>query len=167
MLPDVLKPGLAVVFCGTAAGEKSARVGAYYAGPGNKFWRILHETGLTPQRLEPAEFATLPEFGIGLTDLAKTASGSDRAIGSAHFDAPGLQEKIARFGPAIVAFNGKHAAEKFIGRPVHYGRQEFTVANADAYVLPSTSGAANGFWDVSFWHDLAVAVKDARRQRAR
>ena len=58
------------MICGSAAGRRSAAAGAYYAGPGNKFWRILHESGLTPRRLAPEEFALLPDVGIGLTDLA-------------------------------------------------------------------------------------------------
>ncbi|MDE0408815.1 MAG: mismatch-specific DNA-glycosylase, partial [Alphaproteobacteria bacterium] len=71
VLPDILPPGLDLAVCGAAAGRRSAEVGAYYAGSGNRFWRILHETGLTPRLLGPEEFRLLPEFGIGLTDLAK------------------------------------------------------------------------------------------------
>ncbi|HEU5143069.1 MAG TPA: uracil-DNA glycosylase family protein [Solirubrobacterales bacterium] len=48
VLPDLVRPGLRVVFCGTAAGTASARAGAYYAGPGNRFWETLRVTGLTP-----------------------------------------------------------------------------------------------------------------------
>ena len=77
VLPDVLAPGLRVVFCGTAAGAVAARVGAPYAGPGNRFWWVLHEIGLTPRELRPQEFRELPRYGIGLTDVAKHASGSD------------------------------------------------------------------------------------------
>ena len=36
VLPDVLAPGLRIVFCGTAVGVTSAQLGAYYARPGNK-----------------------------------------------------------------------------------------------------------------------------------
>ena len=67
-----------VVFCGTAPGAASARTGAYYAGPGNRFWLTLPEVGLTPVLLRPAEFARLADFGIGLTDISKTASGPTR-----------------------------------------------------------------------------------------
>ena len=58
----------------------AARVGAPYAGPGNRFWSILHETGLTPRLLLPQEFRDLPRYGIGLTDVAKLASGSDSSL---------------------------------------------------------------------------------------
>ena len=56
IVEDVIEPGLAVVFCGTALGAASARRRAYYAGPGNKFWPTLAAVGLTPRRLEPEEY---------------------------------------------------------------------------------------------------------------
>ena len=59
MLNDVLTPGLKLVVCGTAAGEVSAVCGDYYAGPGNKFWSVLFEIGLTPRRLAPREYKEL------------------------------------------------------------------------------------------------------------
>ena len=58
-LPDVLRPDLDVVFVGTAAGRRSAAVGAYYAHPGNRFWKTLHSTGLTPRLFAPDEFREL------------------------------------------------------------------------------------------------------------
>ncbi|MBE0528785.1 MAG: mismatch-specific DNA-glycosylase, partial [Thermoleophilia bacterium] len=80
VLADVLAPGLSVVFCGTAASARSAAVMQYYAGRGNKFWRILDQTGLTPRLLSPSEYRLLPEFGIGLTDIVKGQSGADKDI---------------------------------------------------------------------------------------
>ncbi len=99
ILPDLLPPGLALVFCGTAPSRRSAAAGAYYAHPGNAFWRALHEAGFTPRRLEAAEFPLLPTFGIGLTDLAKHASGNDRDLATDAFDVPGLHERITAAGP--------------------------------------------------------------------
>jgi TDG/mug DNA glycosylase family protein len=80
VLPDVLAPNLAIVFCGTAVGTASALRRAYYAGPGNAFWRTLFEVGLTPRVLEPDEHAFILEFGLGLTDLAKNISGADHVL---------------------------------------------------------------------------------------
>ena len=157
ILPDVLAPGLSVVFCGTAPGAASARAGAYYAGPGNRFWATLHEVGLTPILLAPVEFARLPEFGIGLTDISKTASGSDQEVGRNGFDPERLSEAIATVGPAHLAFNGKNAARGALGRAVDYGRQPERIGGATVWVLPSTSGAARRFWDIGPWRDLAAA----------
>lgn len=158
VLPDVLGPGMRVVFCGTAPGATSARARAYYAGPGNRFWLTLHEVGLTPDLLAPAEFARLPEFGIGLTDISKTASGSDAEVGSRGFDRKRLAAAIAGAAPGHLAFNGKNAARAALGRAVVYGVQTETIGGASVWVLPSTSGAARGFWDIGPWRDLAAAA---------
>ncbi|MFT3863443.1 MAG: mismatch-specific DNA-glycosylase [Solirubrobacterales bacterium] len=158
ILPDVLAPGLRVVFCGTAPGTASARAGAYYAGPGNRFWTTLHEVGLTPVLLAPAEFARLPEFGIGLTDISKAASGSDREVGRRGFDPGRLEVAITAAAPAHLAFNGKNAARGALGRAVDYGLRSERIGGAAVWVLPSTSGAARGFWDVEPWRELAVAA---------
>ena len=157
VLPDLLRPGLRVVFCGTAVGTASAKARAYYAGPGNAFWETLHATGLTPVRLQPAEFERLPEFGIGLTDLCKVARGSDADVGTADFDVDRLAASIATVEPPRLAFNGKNAACGALGRPVEYGIQPEAVGRAEVWVLPSTSGAARGYWDIMLWQDLADA----------
>ncbi len=154
-LPDVLAAGLNVVFCGSAAGARSAAVGAYYAGRGNKFWRTLHEIGLTPRPLDPHEFRILPSYGIGLTDIAKTYSGADKGLRGHHFDAAGLRRKIETFAPRAFAFNGKRSARAFYGATVAYGRQPERIGGTSLFVLPSTSGAASGFWDVRYWQQLA------------
>jgi TDG/mug DNA glycosylase family protein len=158
VLPDVLPPGLRIVFCGTAPGAASARAGAYYAGPGNRFWATLHEVGLTPALLRPAEFARLPEFGIGLTDVSKTASGSDQEVGRRGMDPERLAAAVGAASPAHLAFNGKNAARAALGRPVDYGRQPERVGGAPTWVLTSTSGAARAFWDIEPWWELARAA---------
>jgi mismatch-specific thymine-DNA glycosylase len=158
ILADVLPPGLRVVFCGTAPGTVSARAGAYYAGPGNRFWTTLHEVALTPVLLRPAEFARLPEFGIGLTDASKTASGSDREVGTRGFDPERLAAAIAVAGPVHLAFNGKNAAGAALRHAVDYGPQPERIGGARTWVLPSTSGAARRFWDIEPWQELARLV---------
>lgn len=161
ILPDVLEPGLRVVFCGTQAGAASARRGAYYAGPGNKFWPVLHEIGLVPERLRPEEFRALLRYGIGLTDVAKRTSGPDSALRGGHFDVAGFTARIAANRPRILAFNGKRAAQAALGTSegrLAYGPQAHGLADADIYILPSTSGAAAGFWSIEPWKQLAMAV---------
>ncbi len=115
ILPDLLVPGLALVVCGTAAGAASARRQAYYAGPGNKFWRTLHRIGATPHALSPTDFPTLPTYGIGLTDVAKHAFGADTDLKPGDFDAAALRTRIVAFQPRVLAFNGKKAAQAFFG----------------------------------------------------
>lgn len=158
VLPDVLAPGLRVVFCGYAPGTASARAGAYYAGLGNRFWLTLHEVGLTPLLLRPTEFARLREFGIGLTDISKTASGSDQEVGRRGVDPERLAAAVETTSPANLAFNGKNAGRAALGRKVEYGRQPERIGGATTWVLPSTSGAARGFWDIEPWRELAAAA---------
>ena len=158
VLPDVLAPDLQVVFCGTAAGTASARAGAYYAGPGNAFWQALHQTGLTPFELSPSQFAELPDYGIGLTDICKTSYGSDAEVGVVEFDVAGLQERVAAVEPANLAFNGKNAARGALERDVAYGPQPERLGGAPVWVLPSTSGRARRFWRIEPWEELAAAV---------
>lgn len=160
ILPDILQLNLKVVFCGTAAGTQSAQAGAYYAGRGNKFWRILHETGLTPHQLAPQEFPTLPMYGIGLTDLAKHTFGSDLSLKQNDFDAVDFRERILQAAPRAIAFNGKKAAQVYFGRTdVGYGRQADLLGTTAVFVLPSTSGAANGAWNAVYWHELVAFVR--------
>lgn len=159
VLPDVLEPGLAVVFCGNAVGKVSAARGAPYAGPGNYFWPVLHEVGLTAVRLAPEEFRRLPEFGLGLTDACKTQFGSDAEVGTANHDPERVLRAVREFAPAHLAFVGKQAARVVLGRKVDYGRQPEPVEGAEAWVLPSTSGLARGFWSVDPWQELAAAVR--------
>jgi TDG/mug DNA glycosylase family protein len=157
-LPDLLKPGLRIVFCGFAAGAVSAARGAYYAGPGNRFWPILFETGLTSRRLRPDEFRLLPTFGIGLTDIVKSASGADAEIPAAAFDRERLITSIRAVQPACLAFNGKAAAAAFLRQPskrIPYGPGPSLPDFPSIMVLPSTSGAASGFWDREPWFALA------------
>lgn len=162
VLPDVLAHDLDVVFCGTAPGTRSAREGAYYAHPGNYFWRTLFETGLTPRRLTPPEFRSVLQFGIGLTDVAKHHFGSDSELPRGAFDAMALRCKLARYRPRVVAFTSKNAARAGLtpGSPdMDYGEQPITLAHSRVFVLPSPSGQARGFWDIEPWRGLAEAVK--------
>lgn len=164
VLPDVLSAGLRVVFCGTQAGAVSARRGAYYAGPGNKFWKTLFETGLIPKQLGPADFPGLPRYGIGFTDVAKGTSGPDTALMRHHFDITGFLAKIREHAPAIVAFNGKRAAQAVLeeerGHGLAYGLQPPLLVGSRVFILPSTSGAASGYWSIEPWRELAALVKE-------
>lgn len=162
ILPDVLQPGLALVFCGTAAGKRSAAEQAYYAHPGNLFWRALYEVGLTPRLFAPAEFPRLAGLGIGLTDLAKRHAGNDSELPRDAFDVPALRDKIARHAPRLLAFTSKHAARAVLGRAVDYGLQQETLGASALFVLPSPSGQARGHWQIATWQALAERVRHVR-----
>jgi TDG/mug DNA glycosylase family protein len=156
ILPDVLGPNLKVVFCGSAVGTASAIQGAYYAGPGNMFWPTLHRIGLTPHQLNAADYRTVLTYGIGLTDIVKNRSGGDASLVQDDFDGDGLRGRVMEFSPRVLAFNGKRAAKEYFGRKtVDYGLQGVGIGETVLFVLPSTSGAARGFWDEGEWVKLA------------
>ncbi len=160
VLPDLLQPGLKVVFCGTAVGDRSAQRGAYYAGPGNRFWDILADTGLTPHRFTPEQYPSLLKFKIGLTDLVKVRAGQDVHLSAGDFDVSGFRVKIEKHVPKAVAFNGKKAAKLFFATTsVAYGLQKEKFGPTALFVLPSTSGRASGFWDPEYWFQLAKFVE--------
>jgi double-stranded uracil-DNA glycosylase len=164
VLPDRLAPGLRVWFVGTAAGPRSAAVGAYYAHPGNRFWRALHEAGVTPRLLHPHDYPLLLDLGIGLTDFCKTGWGVDADIAREHFDVRAFQRKVARYKPQALAFTSKTAASLWLGKPtgrIKVGKQPGPDVPA-VFVLPSPSGLATSYWSIEPWRDVGAWVNATR-----
>ena len=128
VLDDLLRPGLSVVFCGTAVATASADQGHYYSGPGNKFWQLLHEAGFTPGRLRPEDDSKLPTYGVGITDLVKDiAQSHDRGLDFG--ETARAAAHIMAASPSWVAFNGQtagRAAAAQLGLPA---RRTFGLAN--------------------------------------
>jgi len=162
-LPDQLQAHLRLVFVGTAASRRSADVGHYYAHPGNRFWRAIHEVGITPRRYAPHEFPELVSLGIGFTDVCKLGAGMDHQALASPVDIPAFREKMRCHRPTTVAFTSKKAASLFYGRPttaIALGRQPSVQDFPDVFVLPSPSGAASGHWSVQPWQELADWIKE-------
>ena len=164
VLPDVLEPGLRIVFCGTAAGTVSARRGAYYAHPQNRFWPALHAIGLTPRLVRPEDYAEVTQWGLGLTDIAKHASGMDRELppGALGLDAcAALHAKIAAAEPNWLAFTSLAAGRRYLGRAAGFGEQEKRIGRTRLWVLPSPSPAAGWNWQTNehWWRTLAEAAR--------
>lgn len=166
VLPDVLTPNLRVVFCGTAAGTVSAKKQAYYAHPQNKFWRTLKAVGLTPWLVSPEDYRMVPKFGLGLTDLAKSASGMDHQLPAGSLGKiarASLQEKIESFQPRLLAFTSLAAGRRFLGPSAPPGDSGERIGETRIWVLPSPSPAAHWNWDQSWWLRLAEAAGSARK----
>ena len=161
VLPDVLEPGMVTVFCGNAASRRSAEQRAYYAHERNRFWGILAEIGLTPQKFDPGQYPELAALRIGLTDLNKTQFGSDEEVSRDHYNVDALSAKIKKYRPRILAFTAKTPAKAFLKKRfgvnvLDYGLQsEYRLDGTELFVLPSTSGRARGYWDEKPWHRLA------------
>ena len=168
ILPDILQEGLIIVFCGTAASTKSAQIGAYYGNPTNAFWRTLYAIGITPYHLKPEAFRELANYGVGLTDIAKHVSGNDRDLNADDFDSGTLTSKIELYQPQILAFTSKRAYRAWrnvsSNHRIDYGFQRDVLGHTRIFVLPSPSGAARGYWDISHWKTLADTYQQLRTQ---
>ena len=162
-VPDILAHGLDVVFCGTALGRASAQAKAYYANPGNFFWKALHGVAITPTLIKPADYANVLKHGIGLTDLCKTAFGQDAELPEDAFDTDALRIKIEEYQPRFLAFTSKTAAAAMVGNfttsGLKYGPQEQRIGDTQLWVLPSPSGQARKFWTITPWQCLAAAIR--------
>ena len=164
VLQDVLQDSLDVVLCGSAVGTVSAVAGAYYAHKQNKFWKILYETGLTPELLPPHRYRELLQHRIGLTDFVKTHFGMDHEIPLsklAEVSRTRLTASMVRYRPKFLAFTSKTAGQYFWGGQRDYGEQAERIAETRIWILPSTSGAANGSWRPEIWHQFAESVRSA------
>ena len=142
-VPDILAPGLEVVFCGINPGRRSAAVGAHFANPRNDFWRLLADAGLTPRRLEPSEQHELLLHGFGLTNAAlRTTPGSGDLRRADFAGADERLERIAReLRPGAIAFVGKAAYQGAFGERCELGLRERRLGETRLFVLPSTSPA--------------------------
>ena len=154
-VPDVLAPGLRIVFCGINPGLRSARAAAHFANPRNDFWRLLADASLTPRLLAPEEQWELLELGYGLTNAAhRTTKGSgDLRRGDFAGSAERFERLAADLQPDIIAFVGKAAYEGvFRERPAH-GLQRRRLGGTRLFVLPSTSpaNAAVGYEERLRW----------------
>jgi TDG/mug DNA glycosylase family protein len=161
VLPDRLKPGLKLVFCGTAAGRVSALRQAYYAHGQNKFWKTLHAVGLTPHLFTPEEYEKLWALGIGLTDIAKFTYGMDHQLPKDALGADAvaaLKARIMKAKPAILAFTSLNGGRKVMGAKAAAGEQPETIGTTRVFILPSPSPLAANHWDIKPWRDLARAA---------
>jgi double-stranded uracil-DNA glycosylase len=142
-VPDVLGPGMRVVFCGINPGRASAAAGVHFANPRNDFWRLLHAAGFTPRVLAPAEQSDLLELGIGLTNAARrtTRGSSELRRGDFSGAEERLEEIASTFRPLVIAFVGKAAYNGVFRERAEHGPQERRLGGTALFVLPSTSPA--------------------------
>lgn len=145
-LPDILEPGLDLVFVGINPSVYSAVRGHYFARPSNRFWACLNQSGLVPERLTAADDVRLPRFGIGLTDIVKRATHDAAELSRAEFleGRDALRDKLLTVAPAAVCFVGKLAYQHYSRRRViAFGSQTESIGRSTVFVMPSTSGLVN------------------------
>ena len=130
-----------LIVVGCNPGDRSSRVGHYYAGRGNEFWPLMYNAGILPELLEAKDDKRVIEFGVGLTNLVKRSTRHPDEI-QRHEFAEGrilLAQKLEEFAPRVVAFNGKMVYEKFAQSKCKLGLQKKKLYGAHIFVLPSTT----------------------------
>ncbi len=161
-VPDVLGPGLRVLFCGINPGLWSAAVGHHFARPGNRFWKALHLGGFTPRALAPDEEDELLALGLGITNLVERATAGAAGLGPEELRAGGsrLTAKAATAHPRVVAVLGVGAYRTAFARPkAAVGPQPDPIASSRAWLLPNPSGL-NAHYQLP---GLAEAFAELRR----
>lgn len=142
-IPDVVAPGLSVLFCGINPGLYSAATGYHFARPGNRFWPALYRAGFTPRLLRPSEQDELPVYGLGVTNIVAraTARADELSRDELRAGARRLTELADRYAPKFVAVVGVTAYRTAFERPrAAIGPQDEPIAGARLWVLPNPSG---------------------------
>ena len=142
-VPDLVAPGLRVLFCGINPGLYSGAVGHHFARPGNRFWPALHAGGFTPRVLSPFEERELLQWGFGITNIVPhaTARAEELSVKELRAGAKRLEAKVRRYRPRICAVVGVGAYRVAFGRPAAVlGRQEERIGESQLWVLPNPSG---------------------------
>jgi TDG/mug DNA glycosylase family protein len=142
-VPDVLGPGLRVVFCGINPGFVSDAARAHFANPRNDFWRLLHAAGFTSRPYEPSEQFKVLRDRIGLTNAAPRTTRGSGDLRRADFAgaAERLEQLALELRPAWIAFVGKEAYRGAFNQRAELGPQERRLGETRLFVLPSTSPA--------------------------
>lgn len=142
-LPDVVAPGLSVLFCGINPGLMSAQLGQHFARPGNRFWPALHLSGFTPRLMLPSEQLSLLDYGLGITNMVARPTARADELTREEFvqGAENLTKLAEKYQPQTVAVVGVTAYRTGFNRPkATVGPQSETLGAAKLWVLPNPSG---------------------------
>jgi TDG/mug DNA glycosylase family protein len=142
-LEDVIGTGLRILFVGINPGIWSGATGHHFARPGNRFWRALHEAGLTSELLTPDRQSELLSHRLGVTNLVNRTTATAAELSTDELRAGGrlLVAKATRFRPETVAFLGVSTYRVAFDRPkAMVGRQEERIGDSEVWVLPNPSG---------------------------
>ena len=171
-LPDLLAPGLSLVFVGLNPSEYSAREGHYFANPRNRFWYAFNRSDLLPAALArdciPADDSLLLEHGIGFTDVVKRPTPQGNALKAADYRrwAPELRGKLLECQPRLVCFHGLMAYKSYL-RYAHgektspeLGMQPRPIGTSGVFVVPNPSPANARYSvdDLTGWYDEVAAA---------
>lgn len=148
-VPDLIGPGVRLLFVGINPGLWTAATGTHFAYPGNRFYPALHRSGLAPRLIDvhagisDEERAELIERGIGITNVVERATARADQLSRAELVAGGerLTAFIEQCSPRVVAVLGITAYRAAFGRPrAMRGLQEEQLSGAELHVLGNPSG---------------------------
>lgn len=162
-IPDVIAPGLKVLFCGINPGLYTAAVGYHFGRPGNRFWKALHAGGFTPRVLDPSEQDELLRYGYGITNIVDRATTGAAELTPSELAEGGrsLDEKVRRFAPRWLAVLGVGAYRTAFNRPkATLGPQDETVGGRPIWILPNPSGL-NANYQAADFARLFRELRDA------
>ena len=150
-LRDRVRPPVRVLLVGINPGIRSAQIGHHFAGPSNRFWKLLYDAGLVPEPIRTEDDHRLPEWGLGITNLIARATPGIDTLRPEEYDAGEriLRRKVRRWKPRVVAFVGVTLYRAVFDRPsavaVMLGPQVETFEGAEVFVLPNPSGRNANF----------------------
>lgn len=143
-VPDIIRPGLTILFIGFNPGARSAVTGHHFAGYSNRFWKLLQASGLTPRQFRPEEDGELPAFGCGITNIVPRPTRAAAEITREEYrqGRTVLLDKLVRYRPRIACYAGIGVYKEFSGgKDIACGRQPQAVAPGIIdFVVPSPSG---------------------------
>jgi TDG/mug DNA glycosylase family protein len=147
-LPDIIAKGLAVIFCGINPGMTAAAAGHHFVARSNRFWRVIHLAGFTPEEILPENDRTILQHRCGLTTVVERPTARAEELSAQEFVAAAAQfeQKIKRYAPRFVAFLGKAAYSALSDqREIAWGSQTGALGGAAVWVLPNPSGRNRAF----------------------
>ncbi|MEO7986714.1 MAG: G/U mismatch-specific DNA glycosylase [Gemmatimonadales bacterium] len=147
-IPDIIAPGLSVLFCGINPGLYSAASARHFARPGNRFWPALHQAGFTERLMAPHESDELLGSGYGITTLVRRATATAPELMPSELIAGRrrLARMVGTYRPRWVAVLGVGAYRTAFGQPrAKIGEQADILPGTRVWVLPSPSGANGSY----------------------
>jgi TDG/mug DNA glycosylase family protein len=148
-VPDLVGPGVRLVFVGINPGLRTAATQIHFGNPANRFRPALVAAGLLDPPVDgvpgmtEADLATLLSRGVGITNLVPFATARADELTRAQLVAGGarLEGFVAQHGPRVVAVLGVTAYRTAFARPHAVpGRQPEPIGSAELWVVPNPSG---------------------------
>jgi TDG/mug DNA glycosylase family protein len=168
-VPDVIAPGLKVLFCGINPGLYSAAVGHHFARPGNRFWPALFAAKFTNRLLSPFDELELLESGYGVTNVVMrtTATANELRREELLIGGKRLVTKVRRYQPAFLAILGLGVYRTAWNDPkAVIGRQVQQIGETVIWVLPNPSGL-NAHYQAAALAEVFSELHSAVKQKCR